>query len=460
MLTSSILSSPPAQKYLNTRHQQQVDPVPSERKCVVPPLGLHRKLPLDPEGDILHQWRLQRRLELARKEAEAMVEEGKVYRGGNMGGVRPYRGFEMGRGGGRLVGENVGQSQRDETGICPHQQPDVQREIGAGLTRRPSGPHHIPSSHQGSVMPPILHHPHLSTPSPHTLHPHTHLACDIIPCPCCGAKSTAHVGPKKKSRAAAMASRNVLQGGMKEQTNGSDPHTCDLRTSSHRYVDQKPKVRSVTQLPAQQAEGKTEAPDSEPLFATPMSLVTPPGVQVEASTADVAASTQAERAAGRPQFPLSTVGSSLHLGSQLPASDVKGPKWEEGKEDRPPVKYPSPSLLSRLKSRRQKEVLPPAAEPRGQGGSEGESDEEESHSQLSLTFSSELDHSLTPLRPSGAHTHGLCMSRDEETDQEKEGGGAGDTDVSIGPIVSQVSLHNIEVGAVCCKVYEPSQQCC
>ena len=83
LLTTSTSSSLPAQKYLNTRDQRppQTDDKDLQTAKPHPPVLTHplRELPLNPEDDILYQWRLQRRLEEARREAAMAGEEGGVF---------------------------------------------------------------------------------------------------------------------------------------------------------------------------------------------------------------------------------------------------------------------------------------------------------------------------------------------------------------------------------------------
>lgn len=146
---------------------------------------------------------------------------------------------------------------------------------------------------------------------------------------------------------------------------------------------------------------------------------------------DSVASSLPEKVAARPKVLVNGSGISPSVEGHLSASGVKVTECEMSEDARPPVRYPSPSVIARLRTER---PHPPGAEQETQAVifvAEHDS------SQHSLT---EVDLSLTPLR--GTHSRAQSTSGDEGPDSQQEPSRGASADISIGPLVSEVCSYS------------------
>ncbi len=338
-----------------------------------------------------------------------------------------------------------------EAEIRPQRQPNFQRlrdsskrlhptqaaapgESDNNLTLHCQQPSKSHDSTSISLVPPALHHPHLCTPSPHTLHPHTHTACDIVPCPCCATEQPAPARAKKRKRPSVAA---AVHGG---RTHGNGPaqpfhatrssqHVSDgVEPATHPGTEHPGTKLPGTEVPAQEDESTINTPRSVPL-AMPQGSEMPSGNHGKGPTGTCISSCTTQAATELKVPPVSRLDGSLPTGTPITASGEGGVCPEASKDDRPPVRYPSPSLLARMRTRRPRGQMPPGSE--DEGPREGDEWEESEHS---LTFSSEGGPSLTPLKATSPHVR---EPNGSETQREAE------TDISIGAIVSEVSREDV-----------------
>ena len=386
LLTTSTSSSLPAQKYLNTRDQrtpmQPDDNDPQSAKPHPPSLMRPlRELPLNPEEDILYQWRLQRRLEEARKEAAMAAEEGGV--------------FEQRRKNGRWQGKmgphmhsphfvTAAQNQSCYSGAefdattraQPTQQPH-------GMSQPPNVCTCTQSLHK--IGPPASHHPHLHLSHTH-IPPHKHTLCDIVHCPCCST-----------------ADNSRLVEGM---PGNQSPECLDL--SGLELQGQSPEVKftqveppGVQENPSRLELVQRQSPEAKSAQVEPTGVQGGTSVNVNETPIDVRRS-RAEATAGEVPAERSVQCAKEEdtRGKRDTRTETKVARASEsttqhGRDElplagrgqgRPPVQYPSSPVLVRHTSRdpSQHQTTPSDSE----SGDEG--------SQLSLTFSSEFECTLTP----------------------------------------------------------------
>jgi len=332
------------------------------------------------------------------------------------------------------------------------------------------------SVHQ--TVPPASHHPHFYSSHMHSSHipPHKHMVCDIVPCPCCGSvEEECHVERTTESRTPPRP--ELAQGDLcVDQTRPPEGGRCGAeataagvpaKTSAHELeevrgrrgegdkgvgaeVDHKYTIQQwreellldgggggserggqgrVVGGGGGEREGRERGGRGEGgrLF---MQQLTPCGAEVTYEYAS-GHTTQHKREV----LPLNggrgekgrergggVGGKDRRGGGGGGAGGRVGRGGGRGGAGRPPVKYPSPSVLVRSGTR--------------ETSCDSESSDE--GSQLSLTFSSEVEHSLTP-RP-GTPRSQSELGRKKSAGLSRWKSMANDCGApSIEPIVSQVS---------------------
>ena len=384
LLTTSTSSSLPAQKYLNTRDQRAPQPDDDDPHSAKPhpPSLMHplRELPLNPEEDILYQWRLQRRLEEARKEAAMAGEEGGVFEQRRKNGH--WRG-EMGPPHTHMHSSHSVTTAQNQS--C-YSRAEIDSTAQARLTQPPHGISQQPnvctctqSLHQ--IGPPASHHPHLHSSHTH-IPPHKHTLCDIVHCPYC---STAGESRLVEGMPGNGGPECLGPSGLELQ--GQSPGVKFTQVEPPGVQEDSPRLELVQSPEAKFAQveppgvqGDTSVNENE----------MPPGgwCRTEATTGKVPAKrivqcVKKEGTRGKRDTEVARVSESTtqHGREELPLAGRGG-----GRQGRPPVQYPSSPVLVRHTSREplHLQTIPSDSE----SGDEG--------SQLSLTFSSEFERTLTP----------------------------------------------------------------
>ena len=415
----TTVSSLPAQKYFNSKKAPAPQLEGSAGKPGPTPkysFGPLRNLPLNPEDDILYQWRLRRRLELAREEAEAVGEEGRRFRGG--------RGRGSGWRGGLLQGDLGKQVEQHCDGISGGE--DVRLKMAAEeenihccVHNQTAHPPHVCGQfkilEQQRVVPPVTHHAPLQCCCKGAVPPHMHTSCDVIPCPCHAVGSGQTGEPESALGQEEAAGPTQHRRARRKKHSGSGGGRSD---GAARSRDQARDLRTG------QEEGEGT------MNARTLKTATRDPIPCESQSSN---------------FPVSTAANaSIVHQPQLPNDGYKGTGQSA------PVQYPSPSVLTRHRRRTKHRTKlnaamanqqhppgsspPPARDtttPATQSDSEADSLVAADSLHLSLSFSSEADQTLTPGR------HGAGRQGDAAGDQPI-GSAAGGP--SITPVVSKVRI--------------------
>ena len=396
LLTTSTSSSLPAQKYLNTRDQRppQTDDNDLRTAKPHPPVLTHplRELPLNPEDDILYQWRLQRRLEEARREAAMAGEEGGV--------------FELRRENGRWRGDlgpppthmhtlhsvTTAQNRQCYSGAEIDTTPPAELvRWPHGISQQPSGCTCTRSLHQ--IGPPALHHPHLHSSHTH-IPPHKHTLCDIVQCPCCSIAGESRpvegvtgdgvegVTGDGVEGVTGDGVEGVTSDGVEGVTGDESPECLDP-SGVHVELQVRPPEAKYAQVEPPGVQGATS------VYMNQMPLAGRCGAEATAREVHVAAkrSVQCARERDTKTEMKVTCESELttqHGREELPLVGRGGGGGGGGGQGRPPVQYPSSPVLVRPR------------DPLHQQTTLSDSGSGDEDSQLSLTFSSEFERTLTP----------------------------------------------------------------
>ena len=399
ILSGSTASSLPAQKYFNSK---KTPVLPGEGNPSRPgPPGVKlkhsfdplRNLPLNPEDDILYQWRLRRRLELAREEAEAVGEEGRRFRRGRGSGWSRgllHRGLEeqYSEGDGRGC-DGVRESVRLQMAAEEENYHDCVR---SQTVRLQECGHVVPSSEPKRVevhrvVPPVRHHAHLQRCCQATVPPHVHTSCDVIPCPCCSTGS----GHREESERAAVGEGAETRPIRQRRAGGKEGERRSGGGGSRRGGA--PRGRDQLRDRRTGQEGEETAKSSEALHFEPHHTL---------------------KITGHGSYESQSSGMP---GSMTAATLQPQPPDKESTYRSAPVRYPSPSVLTRHRSRTQHHARtaraarddqqdypglkqpPPTTTSTVSTQSDPEAESLPGDSlHLSLSFSSEADQTLTPGR--------------------------------------------------------------
>lgn len=424
-----------------------------------------RELPLSPEEDILYQWRLRKRLEEARREVAMAGERGRVFnlernRGRREEACSPYVCPRS-----SIPAQSHGYRSSDELDAITHAQPVQQCCRPSQLPNTRGDPMSV---HQ--TVPPASHHPHFYSSHMHSSHipPHKHMVCDIVPCPCCGlVEEECHVERTTESRTPPRP--ELAQGDLcVDRTRAPDGGRCGAEATAE-GVPTKTSAHELKEVRGRRQEGDTgvgtevDHEYTAQQWREELLLDGGRGGSEQGGGGRAGGGGGGEREGrergGRGEggrlsmqhlTPCGAGHTTQHKREVLPLNGGRGERGREGGggvggkdrkggggegaggregrgggrggAGRPPVKYPSPSVLVRSGTR--------------ETSCDSESSDE--GSQLSLTFSSEVEHSLTP-RP-GTPRIQSELGRKKSTGLSRWKSMANDCGApSIEPIVSQVS---------------------
>ena len=319
---------------------------------------------MNEEGDILLQWRLKRRLEEARREVETTGKEARLFH------RRSAVLFDR---------QHHSESERE----LHRGSVDGRRLAGCNQFHRCEG-----ELHQ-NVPPPVLHHPQLCS-NDVSIPPHIHLACDVVPCPCCTATERL-LGAKEKVEEGRGLCREEGRDLCREE--GRD--LCREGGRSLRREEGR-----VVQMEEERGAAHSAINGGEA-----------GGV----NSCKKHSKTPRRR---KPNSNEPVVGQRETTQDHHLASTEHGPHDSIVNDRRPPVQYPSPSILSKHKSTssiRQRQD-PCASSNDALQIRESQDEDSLSDESPSLTFSSEMD--MTPVATRGQM----------------------DAGPSIGTVISEVSI--------------------